>query len=610
MEFYKIREDVPVCTPCSEPNWEGRYDVIVVGLGTAGAQCAITAARHSMNVLGIEELTSLGGMAAAGEITEYYCGNKGGLYQEIDRQAAELENVPEWIPNAQGIGGWAKHLALQKNLARENVSLLFDSVITGVWREKNRIIGVRVLDGLGRRHAYRAAYTIDCTGDGLLCTMAGCDMQWSQHILTPFQPFSNIRVILTEKGVRCRNVDSGYIDPQDPWDYSRGILSSAGLPNFYPEDYAKEEPLLYNAPLLGVRESRRIVGEENVTFENILMETGVQNPAFFCYSNIDNHSRATAFESPLYQDWIAAAGLWSVYLKFPVPMGSLIPKGLEGILAAGRIISADHDAACALRMKDEMYKSGEVAACLAYLSVRHGLPAGKIPYSELRCELMRSGCLKEGEHACALGYSGNDQLNPLCQPETEEALRESLASPAPGIALWFARCHENFNPYDVVLTKWLESEQELLRYHSAIALALGGRKACLPVLREMILDKHGNTLQNSRNFRHPYALLSILLAGRLKLTELADILYEIMASDCYADSTVLQPNELCADREDLRFQYFTYSLVSLLRISENDPALQKQVRKLARERLKSQPFRLSLGSAKICVNEAISDWLG
>ena len=47
------------------------YDVIVVGLGTAGAQCTITSARHSMNVLGIEEMTSLGGMAAAAWISTF-----------------------------------------------------------------------------------------------------------------------------------------------------------------------------------------------------------------------------------------------------------------------------------------------------------------------------------------------------------------------------------------------------------------------------------------------------------------------------------------------------------------------------------------------------------
>lgn len=606
MNYYFIAEGIPTGTACTPPQWAGTYDIIVVGLGTAGAQCACTAAnQYGMKVLGVEELTQLGGTATAGEITEYYCGNKGGLYQKIDAQAAMLEAVSGFCTNAQGISGWAKHLTLAQKLTHKNVTLLFDHVIAGVWREKNRIIGVRIVDGTGEQKDFCSAYVVDCTGDGIVCNMAGCPMQLDNCALTPFQPFSNIRIVLTENGPRCCNVDSGYTDPQDPWACSNAILHAAAMPNFYQQDYSQGDPLLYNAPILGVREGRRIVGEKVLRFQDILENTFQETPAFYAYSNMDNHTKATAFESSLYQDWIVAAGMWSVYLKFPVPFEIMIPKGFTGILAAGRILSADHDAACALRMKDEMYKSGETAACLAFLSLAQNLPARQLPYQLVHQALLQTGCIRNEEVPLVRGNLGNDKPAEVYLPVSQQAFDDSLASPAPGISLWALTQNADLRPPIAGLT----ASEKHRRFHSAIALALQGNPVCEEVVREMILDYSGSTLKNSKKFFYPYGIIGIYLAGRLKLANLTEVLLQILVDAEIDEKIRTLETDLCTDAPDIRFQYFTYSLTALFRISEANTALRKKVIDLANRQLRQQEFFLSLGSVKLRANESIQAWI-
>ena len=59
------------------------YDVIVVGLGTAGALSMLRCAEKGLSVLGIEKINQMGGTGTAGGICSYYFGSKGGMYEKI-----------------------------------------------------------------------------------------------------------------------------------------------------------------------------------------------------------------------------------------------------------------------------------------------------------------------------------------------------------------------------------------------------------------------------------------------------------------------------------------------------------------------------------------------
>ena len=67
-------------TSMAEPVFEESYDLVVVGLGTAGAISLIAAGRESLRVLGVEQLYGMGGTGTSGAICFYFFGADGGLY--------------------------------------------------------------------------------------------------------------------------------------------------------------------------------------------------------------------------------------------------------------------------------------------------------------------------------------------------------------------------------------------------------------------------------------------------------------------------------------------------------------------------------------------------
>ena len=61
------------------------YDVVIAGLGTAGAITLIKCAKLGLSVFGIDRLSEMGGTGTAGGIGGYYYGSDGGYYKEINQ---------------------------------------------------------------------------------------------------------------------------------------------------------------------------------------------------------------------------------------------------------------------------------------------------------------------------------------------------------------------------------------------------------------------------------------------------------------------------------------------------------------------------------------------
>ena len=69
----------------------GKYDVVVIGGGTAGAPAGIGAARRGAKTLVVEHLHALGGVGTAGYISNYYWGNRVGF-------TASIPTGNSWVP--------------------------------------------------------------------------------------------------------------------------------------------------------------------------------------------------------------------------------------------------------------------------------------------------------------------------------------------------------------------------------------------------------------------------------------------------------------------------------------------------------------------------------
>jgi hypothetical protein len=141
--------------------------------------------------------------------------------------------------------------------------------------------------------------------------------------------------------------------------------------------------LVMTAPMVGVRESRRIRGEYRLTVEDVL--GGRKFDDAVCRNNypLDIH-RDEKDDRP---------GL----VKLPpgayheVPYRCLVPLGVENLLVAGRCLSASFEAQSSVRIQSNCRAMGQAAGLASALSLKRGIPPRALDGAELRAELRAQG---------------------------------------------------------------------------------------------------------------------------------------------------------------------------------------------------------------------------
>ena len=172
-------------------------------------------------------------------------------------------------------------------------------------------------------------------------------------------------------------------DPEDPFEVSRALavgrekifriaeFCKRYLPGF------SDSYVSVIAPLMGIRESGRIVGDY------VLTE--------------DDHQQCRKFADAVaknrYPIDIHLADGGVELRKLPandyheIPFRCLLPVGLENVLVAGRCLSATFVAQSSVRIQPVCRALGEAAGAAAALSVRSGVVPRDVPYGDLRAEL-------------------------------------------------------------------------------------------------------------------------------------------------------------------------------------------------------------------------------
>ena len=92
MIYRRIVNGIAEESSAADFTFDGHYDVIVAGLGTAGSYALVSAAKEGAKVLGIERYNGVGGMGTYGYVSGYYYGVGGGLHIHIDEAAAQLRD--------------------------------------------------------------------------------------------------------------------------------------------------------------------------------------------------------------------------------------------------------------------------------------------------------------------------------------------------------------------------------------------------------------------------------------------------------------------------------------------------------------------------------------
>ncbi|TDH28646.1 FAD-dependent oxidoreductase [Segetibacter sp. 3557_3] len=134
------------------------------------------------------------------------------------------------------------------------------------------------------------------------------------------------------------------------------------------------------APFLGIRETRRIVGQYVMTQEDVLGCAHFPDAVAVASYPLDIHHPVGGGCT---LTWCGDC--------YDIPYRSFLPQRVNNLLVAGRCISTTHEAMSAIRVMAPCMAMGEAAGRAAKLAVRKGIRVADVDVSELQQELLDSG---------------------------------------------------------------------------------------------------------------------------------------------------------------------------------------------------------------------------
>lgn len=218
------------------------YDVAVFGAGLAGVAAAVNAFRAGKKVILVEQNFTVGGNATIGLVNpfmRYWLNDKilaGDFFNEI---LQELDKVGGLFKNT--FDSELLKIVLFQKLT--GVDMLLRAVPINVNVLDNRIDSVEVHTSLGNKLDIKASLYIDATGDGAPSYMAGCkfesgDEKGDNQAVTLMFTIANIDFEKVRKSIR--NNPENFL----PWvSPDADVLSVAGY--FYEVTQAKKDGIDY-----------------------------------------------------------------------------------------------------------------------------------------------------------------------------------------------------------------------------------------------------------------------------------------------------------------------------------------------------------------------------
>lgn len=429
-----------IIEPARETSVRREVDVLVVGGGAAGIAAAASAAATGARVLLVERYGFLGGT-----LTAVTLGSICGLYGLDGGRVRQLVNgfADELIDRMRATGGirepqiWLQTASLpydpeaMKRAADDimddrGVEVLFHTRAVSVVKDGAGIDAV-VLESVDGRWACAARQIVDCSGDGDVAALAGagwdCDPSELQFPTTMMR-FGGVRTEtlpdLTrpllhahlEEAVRAGHPlprTAGGIfaytpgiahlnitrisegdrapDPLSAEEMSRAEAAGRRMAETYLEAFRRFVPgfedafLLDTGAQIGVRESRRIRGDYMLTGEDVLSGARFSDAIGCCAWPMEEHGadRATRWV------WLPDG------VHYQIPFRCLLPRGVDGLIVAGRCVSASHAAQASLRVAGTCFAMGQAAGTAAAIAGDKGTGPRQLPYAVLQEALLAQG---------------------------------------------------------------------------------------------------------------------------------------------------------------------------------------------------------------------------
>jgi glycine/D-amino acid oxidase-like deaminating enzyme len=414
---------------------------VVVGGGSAGSSAAISSARHGASTLLVDRLPFLGGTSTAvldtfyafytpGEAVRRVVGGMGWeVVEHLTTAGVAFER-----PNTYGAGTGVTYdpevlKVIWERLAEEaGVEILLHTWATGVQMRDGRMSAVRLWNK-GGESTVEAGAIVDASGDADLCAMAGVAYEDAtstpnlQSLSTIFRvanvdvdraaslPKPELWALMREaanggayrlprlEGSWHRTPHPGVVtvhmtrvpnvDATDPRQLTKAELEGRRQVQEYLRFLRDLVPgfegavLVATSPGIGVRESRRVVGDYRLTREDVLEARRFADEIALCGAPIEDHIAGTDTR----WTYVPHSGVYGI------PYRCLLPSAVEGLLVAGRCFSATHDAHASARSMATCMAMGQAAGTAAALAVASGTTPRSIKVEALRQSLAEDGAL-------------------------------------------------------------------------------------------------------------------------------------------------------------------------------------------------------------------------
>jgi ribulose 1,5-bisphosphate synthetase/thiazole synthase len=406
-----------------------RHDVIIVGGGTAGVAAAVAARRNGADAILIERYGFLGGTMTAGLVNPFMTFHAGeeqiiqGIFQEIlDR----LESLNGYDERTKAFDNEVMKLVTDQMVMEAGVKLLLHTYVVDAIMQENTIRGVEIYNKSGRQ-AILGKVVVDASGDGDVAVMAGAvyekgrkedgltqpmtlnfkmggvdvekmpaereinrlfeeakskgkvripreNVLWFPTIRKGEVHFNTTRVVKAD-GTKVEDLTYAEVE---------GRRQMVELVRFLKEKVSGFEDayLLMSGTQIGIRETRRIIGEYVLTGEDIVEAKKFKDVVARGSYPIDIHSptgEGTVIKSPPFDS------------SYDIPFRCLVPKRIDNLLIAGRCVSGTHEAQAAIRVIPIVVAIGQAAGTAAALAARLDTPPRELDVSLLQKTLRDQG---------------------------------------------------------------------------------------------------------------------------------------------------------------------------------------------------------------------------